>query len=98
MDSITSTDSCMELKASQENVLLEMIKEICSEDKLSGKLSGKLKGKVTRIISDCDLTHHTSLHKLSTADDSTSTLLGESSDFSLTLISTIINILNKSHL
>lgn len=94
MDSITSTDSCMELKASQENVLLEMIKEICSED----KLSGKLKGKVTRIISDCDLTHHTSLHKLSTADDSTSTLLGESSDFSLTLISTIINILNKSHL
>lgn len=53
-------------------MLLEIIKELCSEN----KMSGKLRGKVTRIISDCDLTHHTSLHKLSTADDSTSTLLG----------------------
>ncbi|XP_028171598.1 uncharacterized protein LOC114360923 [Ostrinia furnacalis] len=75
MDSVTSTEDLrIELKTPQENILLELIEELCSEP--DGKLSTKLKGKVNRIIADCDLTHHTSLHKLSTADESTSTLLG----------------------
>ncbi|CAG9794971.1 unnamed protein product [Diatraea saccharalis] len=75
MDSITSTDDMFtEVKIVQENLLLDIIKDLCNEP--SSKLSSKLKGKVNRIIADCDLTHHTSLHKLSTADESTSTVLG----------------------
>lgn len=75
MDSVTSTDDLnMEVKTTQENILLEMIKELCSEN---GKLTNNLKGKVNRIIADCDLTHYSSLHKLSTANESTSTLLGK---------------------
>ncbi|KAL0882619.1 hypothetical protein ABMA27_001055 [Loxostege sticticalis] len=75
MDSVTSTEDLrVELKTPQENILLELIKELCGEP--DSKISTKLKGKVNRIIAACDLTHHTSLHKLSTADESTSTLLG----------------------
>lgn len=76
MDSVTSTEDLrVELKTPQENILLELIKELCGEP--DSKISTKLKGKVNRIIAACDLTHHTSLHKLSTADESTSTLLGK---------------------
>ncbi|XP_052753511.1 uncharacterized protein LOC113515505 isoform X2 [Galleria mellonella] len=75
MDSITSTDELsIETKITQQNILLEIIKELCSES--NGKLSSNLKGKINRIIADCDLTHYSSLHKLSTADESTSMLLG----------------------
>jgi hypothetical protein len=77
MNSVTSTDDLhtAEMEISQENLLLGIIKELCYET--DSKLSGKLRGKVNRIVADCDLTHHTSLHKLSTADESTSTLLGK---------------------
>lgn len=76
MDSVTSTeDLCVEVKTAKENLLLEIVKELSSDP--GSKLSTKLRGKVNRIIADCDLTHHTSLHKLSTADESTSTLLGK---------------------
>uniref|UniRef100_A0A1E1WD45 Uncharacterized protein n=1 Tax=Pectinophora gossypiella TaxID=13191 RepID=A0A1E1WD45_PECGO len=76
MDFGTSTEGlCAELKLTQENTtLLEIVKELCSEP--NSKLSPKLKGKVSRIISECDLKHHTSLQRVSTADDTTSTLLG----------------------
>ncbi|KAM3967296.1 uncharacterized protein ACR2FA_011634 [Aphomia sociella] len=75
MDSVASTDGLStESRSTQENILLEMIKELCGE--ANGKLSSNLKGKVNRIIADCDLTYYSSLHKLSTADESTSTLLG----------------------
>lgn len=59
----------------QENLLLDIVKETCRDD--SVKLSSKVRGKVNRIIADCDLKHHSSLHKLSTADDRTSTILGK---------------------
>ncbi|CAH4038233.1 uncharacterized protein LOC123711064 [Pieris brassicae] len=75
MDSITSTDDLnTETKYRQENILLDIIKEVCCAS--DSKLSSKLIGKVNRIIADCDLTHHSSLHKLSTADESTATVLG----------------------
>ncbi|CAF4765479.1 unnamed protein product [Pieris macdunnoughi] len=75
MDSITSTDDLnIETKLRQENILLDIIKEVCCASDI--KLSSKLIGKVNRIIADCDLTHHSSLHKLSTADESTATVLG----------------------
>ncbi|KAF9798647.1 hypothetical protein SFRURICE_006977 [Spodoptera frugiperda] len=74
MDSVTSTENvCMDIKMTQENILLEIIKEVCSEN---NKLSDKLKGKVNRIIADCDLSYYSSLHKLSTGDESTATVLG----------------------
>ncbi|XP_026737299.1 uncharacterized protein LOC113500639 [Trichoplusia ni] len=74
MDSITYTDNvCMDIKMSQENMLLEVIRELCGEN---SKLSDKLKGKVNRIIADCNLTHYSSLHRLSNPDESTATLLG----------------------
>ncbi|CAH2240405.1 jg3813 [Pararge aegeria aegeria] len=75
MDTITCTnDLCLaETKTNQENILLDIIKEVCGEPT---KLSQKLVGKVNRIIADCDLTHHASFHKLVTADDSTTTVLG----------------------
>lgn len=73
MESITnSEDLIVDVKMSQENLLLDIIKELCKENKLSTKLSGK----ISRIIADCDLTHHTSLHKISTVDENSSTLLG----------------------
>ncbi|KAJ0178652.1 hypothetical protein K1T71_005427 [Dendrolimus kikuchii] len=73
MDSVTSTDDLVvDIKTTQENILLDIIKECCSDS----KLSAKLKGKVNRIIADCDLTHYSGLHKLNTADESTSSLLG----------------------
>ncbi|XP_060801725.1 uncharacterized protein LOC106130345 isoform X2 [Amyelois transitella] len=73
-DCVTSTeDLCVEVKTTQENILLGIIKELCCEN---GKLSDNLRGKVNRIIADCDLTHYSSLHKLSTADESTAMLLG----------------------
>lgn len=75
MDSPPSTDDkLVDLKISRECLLLEIIKELCSDN----KLSIKLRGKVSRIIADCDLTHHSSLHKLSAADESTTSLLGKS--------------------
>ncbi|XP_061710933.1 uncharacterized protein LOC133520502 [Cydia pomonella] len=78
MDSITNTENSenfnIDLKTSQENILLEIIKEVCSDP--NSKISSKLIGKVNRIIADCDLSHYSSLHKLSTVDESTSTLLG----------------------
>ncbi|RVE50482.1 hypothetical protein evm_004907 [Chilo suppressalis] len=75
MDSVTSTNEMLnEEKTAQENLLLVIIKDLCSEP--DSKLSTKLKGKVNRIITDCDLAYHTSLHKLSTADESSSTVLG----------------------
>lgn len=75
MDSVTNTDNvCMEIKMSQENMLLEIIKEVCGEN---NKLSEKLKGKINRIIADCDLKYYSSLHRLSTADESTATVLGK---------------------
>ncbi|CAG4916824.1 unnamed protein product [Colias eurytheme] len=74
MDSITSTDDMLiQTKARQENILLEIIKEVCSVS--NSQLSSKLVGKVNRIIADCDLTHYSSLHKISTADE-TATVLG----------------------
>lgn len=75
MESATSTEDLnFEMKSPQENILLDIIKEVCSAS--DTKLSSKLIGKVNRIIADCDLTHHSSLHKLSTADESTGTVLG----------------------
>ncbi|XP_063360770.1 structural maintenance of chromosomes protein 4-like [Cydia amplana] len=75
MDSTTNTENFnIDLKTSQENILLEIIKEVCSDP--NSKISSKLIGKVNRIIADCDLSHYSSLHKLSTVDESTSTLLG----------------------
>lgn len=86
MDCITSTDDLrVDMKTSQENCLLDIIKELCSEN----KLSQKVRGKVNRIIADCDLTHHTSLHKMSTSDESTSTLLGNFFLLSFTYTNTI---------
>lgn len=74
-DSVTSTeDLCAAPKLPQENILLTIIKELCSEN---GKLSAKVKGKVSRIMADCDLTHYSSLHKMNTSDESTTTLLGK---------------------
>lgn len=76
MDSTTNTESLsIDLKTSQENILLEIIKEVCNDS--SSKLSSKLCDKINRIIADCDLAHHSSLHKLTTVDESTSTLLGK---------------------
>lgn len=69
---MTSTENLNVDRNIEENLLLEIIKNVCSEE----QLSGKVKGKVNRIIADCDLTHHSSLHKLSTVDEQTSTLLG----------------------
>ncbi|KAJ8727722.1 hypothetical protein PYW07_001841 [Mythimna separata] len=62
----------MDIKMKQENVLLDIVREVCSEN----KLSDKLKGKVNRIIADCDLSYYSSLHRLSTGDESTATVLG----------------------
>lgn len=74
MDSVTSTDTvCMDIKMKQENMLLEIIREVCGEN----KLSEKLKGKVNRIIADCDLSYYSSLHRLSAGDESTATVLGK---------------------
>ncbi|XP_045447173.1 uncharacterized protein LOC123655404 [Melitaea cinxia] len=74
MDTITSTeDIYQEKKVIQENILFDIIKELCGDSK---SLSPKLVGKVSRIVADCDLSHYSSLHKISTADESTSTLLG----------------------
>lgn len=76
MDSTTNTDDLNQHTiAMQENLLLDIVKEIC-EDPLSS-LTDKLKGKVNRIIADCDLSHHSGLYKLSTADESTATVLGK---------------------
>lgn len=73
MDSVTSTDGVtLDINMRQENVLLEIIKEVCWEN----KLSQKLKDKVNKIIADCDLKHYSSLHKLSASDESTATVLG----------------------
>ncbi|CAB3221100.1 unnamed protein product [Arctia plantaginis] len=73
MDSVTSTDGVtLDINMRQENVLMEIIKEVCWEN----KLSQKLKGKVNKIIADCDLKHYSSLHKLSASDESTATVLG----------------------
>ncbi|XP_047984315.1 uncharacterized protein LOC125224861 [Leguminivora glycinivorella] len=75
MDSTTDTVNYnIDLKTSQENILLEIIKEVCSDP--NSKISSKLIGNVNRIIADCDLSHYSSLHKLSTVDESTSTVLG----------------------
>ncbi|XP_073943297.1 uncharacterized protein isoform X2 [Choristoneura fumiferana] len=75
MDSTTNTESLsIDLKTSQENILLEIIKEVCNDP--SSKLSSKLCDKINRIIADCDLALYSSLHKLTTVDESTSTLLG----------------------
>ncbi|XP_026484302.1 2-acylglycerol O-acyltransferase 2-like isoform X2 [Vanessa tameamea] len=75
MDIITSTeDLCPDSKTIQENILFDIIKEVCGDQNCV--LSPKLAGKVRRIIADSDLSHYSSLHKLSTADESTSTLLG----------------------
>ncbi|XP_046963245.1 uncharacterized protein LOC124532391 [Vanessa cardui] len=75
MDIVTSTeDLCPDSKTIQENILFDIIKEVCGDQNCV--LSPKLAGKVRRIIADCDLSHYSSLHKLSTADESTSTLLG----------------------
>ncbi|XP_023950803.2 uncharacterized protein LOC112055049 [Bicyclus anynana] len=62
-----------ENKTVQESILLDIVKEICSEP---NKLSQKLIGKVNRIIADCDLTHHANFHKIVTSDESTTTVLG----------------------
>lgn len=66
----------------KENIFLNIIKEVCADSK--NKLSPKLVGKVNRIIADCDLSHYSSLHKLNTADESTSTILGKLSSSSCT--------------
>lgn len=58
----------------KENILLNLIKEICADSK--NKLSLKLVGKINSIIANCDLSYYSSLHKLNTADESTSTILG----------------------
>ncbi|CAK1546250.1 unnamed protein product [Leptosia nina] len=75
MDTVTSTDDLnVETKSIQENILLEIIKEVCCVS--DSKLSPKLVGKVNRIIADCNLTHHSSLHKFAAGDESTATVLG----------------------
>ncbi|CAG9132116.1 hypothetical protein JYU34_006710 [Plutella xylostella] len=74
MDCISATEKItIEEQTFQDNVLLEMIKEICSEPEC---LSSNVREKVNTIIADCDLAQYTGLHKLSTADETTSTLLG----------------------
>ncbi|CAK1599065.1 unnamed protein product [Parnassius mnemosyne] len=75
MDTATNTEDLGTLiKTKQENILLEIIKSLCNASK--NHLSAKLVEKVNRIIAHAELTHYASLHKLSTADESTSTLLG----------------------
>lgn len=75
MDCISATEKItIEEQTFQDNVLLEMIKEICSEPEC---LSSNVREKVNTIIADCDLAQYTGLHKLSTADETTSTLLGK---------------------
>lgn len=74
MDSIKNTDNkSLDINLRQENMLLQIIKEVCSEN---NNLSEKLKTKINKIIADCDLKHYSSLHKLSSTDETTSTLLG----------------------
>lgn len=76
MDFATNTENVNEeLNLTGENNLLEIIKDICSDS--NTKMSEKLRGKVTRIIAETDLKQHTSLHRVSTADDSTATVLGK---------------------
>ncbi|XP_068631368.1 uncharacterized protein [Battus philenor] len=75
MDNTTNTEcSKPDIKIKQENILLEIIKELCKD--ANGGLSKKIVEKVERIIAESELKHYTSLHKLSTTDESTSTLLG----------------------
>lgn len=73
----STTDNILgpETKTVQENILLDIIKEVCGDP--NTKLSQKLVGKVKRIIADCDLTHHASFHKLVTSIESTTTVLGK---------------------
>lgn len=76
MDFATNTENVKEeLNLTGENNLLEIIKDICSDT--NSKMSLKLKGKVNRIIAETDLKQHTSLHRVSTADESTATVLGK---------------------
>lgn len=76
MDFATNTENVNEeLDLIGENNLLEIIKDICSDS--TSKISVKLRGKVNRIIAETDLKQHTSLHRVSTADESTATVLGK---------------------
>ncbi|KAJ2952018.1 hypothetical protein O0L34_g4278 [Tuta absoluta] len=75
MDFAVNTEKHItEYKLNQENTLLDIVKEICSGS--NSKLNPNLKAKVGRIIADCDLKSHSSLQRVSTADESTSTVLG----------------------
>ncbi|KAI5646566.1 hypothetical protein NE865_01499 [Phthorimaea operculella] len=75
MDFAVNTEKPVtEYKLNQENTLLDIVKEICSGS--NSKLNPNLKDKVCRIIADCDLKNHSSLQRVSTADESTSTVLG----------------------
>lgn len=76
MDFATNTENVNEeLNLTSENNLLEIIKDICSDS--NSKMSMKLRGKVNRIIAETDLKQYTSLHRVSTADESTATVLGK---------------------
>lgn len=76
MDFGTNTEKVNEeLNLTGENNLLEIIKDICSDS--TSNMSVKLKGKVNRIIAETDLKQHASLHRVSTANESTATVLGK---------------------
>lgn len=76
MDCTTTTDDLSVIsKAKEENILLDVIKETISEE--NDKMSSNVRAKVNRIISDSDLTQYSNFHKLTTADESTSTLFGK---------------------
>lgn len=72
MEITTNSEYSAEKNSIKENFLLDMIKEVCSEQ----ILSTKIKSKITKIIQECNLEKYSSLHKMSTADENTSTLLG----------------------
>ncbi|KPJ05989.1 hypothetical protein RR48_14431 [Papilio machaon] len=74
MDSINNPEiMSLDTKTKQDCILMDIIKELCSE---KSSLSSKIIKKVTSIIEDNELLHYGSLHRLSTADESTSTVLG----------------------
>lgn len=75
MDTIVNREiASVDSKTKQDCILMDIIKELCSD---KSSLSSKIIKKVTCIIEDNELVHYGSLHKLSTADESTSTVLGK---------------------
>ncbi|KAL4706797.1 hypothetical protein ACJJTC_018178 [Scirpophaga incertulas] len=82
-DLIGTIELPIEMKKTKESFLLCIVKELCSET--DSVLTSELKEKVNKIIAVTDLTQYTSLHKLSSADESTSSILGFMQDSSVEL-------------